>query len=100
MYTDIVPAMIHHNAHRDGRKALREEWWERPWYFKNLRKLMEETARAPVEPIISVREGDKEIVYMGDIKKGEWASGAFSDKGEYLPWHELCDEFDAEIFRD
>lgn len=100
MYTDIVPAMIHHNAHRDGRKALREEWWDRPWYFKNLRKLMEETTRAPVEPIISVREDDKEVVYMGNIKKGEWASGAFSDKGGYLSWHELCDEFDVEIFRD
>ena len=39
-YTTSVPALLHHNAHKDGMKERRNWWWDRTWFFPHLRKLM------------------------------------------------------------
>ncbi|KAF4459164.1 hypothetical protein FALBO_14084 [Fusarium albosuccineum] len=63
-FTTAIPAVIHHNAHKDGLKARRTKWWDRTWYFPHLRELI----TAHLEPgeneplsTISVQKGN--IVY-------------------------------------
>ena len=98
MWTSVVPGLIHHNAHRDGLKSLRVSVWDRMWYFNHSRKLFESNAAGPVGPVAVVHDDDgKEQAWWSPIaEKG----GAKSDKGEWLPWDELCQEFEGEVFRD
>lgn len=98
MWTRVVPGLIHHNAHRDGLKSLRVSVWDRMWYFNHSRKLFESNAAGPVGPVAVVHDDDgKEQAWWSPIaEKG----GAKSDKGEWLPWDELCQEFEGEVFRD
>jgi hypothetical protein len=97
MWTGVVPGLIHHNAHRDGLKSLRVSVWDRMWYFKQSRALYNSTAAGPVGPVAVVHNDGQEQAWWSPIAdKG----GAKSDKGDWLPWDELCTDFEKEIFRD
>lgn len=39
-FTTSIPAILHHNAHKDGLKEKRVWWWDRTWYFLRLRELL------------------------------------------------------------
>ncbi|KAM5343655.1 hypothetical protein ACJ41O_012192 [Fusarium nematophilum] len=39
-YTEAIPVVIHHNAHKNGLKERRTKWWDRTWYFPHLRDLL------------------------------------------------------------
>jgi hypothetical protein len=97
MWTGVVPGLIHHNAHRDGLKSLRVSVWDRMWYFNQSRDLYNSTAAGPVAPIAVVHNDGSEQAWWSPISdKG----GAKSDQGDWLPWDDLCADFDKEIFRD
>lgn len=99
MWTSVVPGLIHHNAHRDGLKKLRQTVWDQMWYFKDLRTLYNSTELSPGGAIAVVNnaDGEKQAWWSPVEKKG----GAMSDKDdEWLPWADLCAEYDEEIFRD
>jgi hypothetical protein len=40
-FSEAIPAVVHHNAHKDGAKKRRYLWWNRIWYFPYLRELVE-----------------------------------------------------------
>ncbi|CAG5145248.1 uncharacterized protein ALTATR162_LOCUS1680 [Alternaria atra] len=98
MWTSVVPGLIHHNAHRDGLKSLRVSVWDRMWYFNYSRKLYESNAAGSVGPVAVVHddEGREQAWWSPIADKG----GAKSDKNEWLPWDDICKEFEGEVFRD
>ncbi|CZS74933.1 unnamed protein product [Fusarium graminearum] len=40
-FSEAIPVVVHHNAHKDGAKKRRYTWWDRIWYFPYLRELVE-----------------------------------------------------------
>ncbi|KAI4705454.1 hypothetical protein J4E81_000336 [Alternaria sp. BMP 2799] len=98
MWTSVVPGLIHHNAHRDGLKSLRVSVWDRMWYFNHTRKLYESNAMGPVAPVAVVHDdaGVEQAWWSPIAEKG----GAKSDKDEWLPFNDLCKDFEKEVFRD
>ncbi|CAG9946321.1 unnamed protein product [Clonostachys rosea f. rosea IK726] len=39
-FSGSVPVTVHHDAYRDGLKARATEWWDRTWFFPQLRELL------------------------------------------------------------
>ncbi|TQV97755.1 hypothetical protein IF1G_03498 [Cordyceps javanica] len=77
LYTDFffgtTPVGIHHNAYVDNLKAWRvEHWWERMWFYPQLRRLVSSHLILPqsgsgVRPIVridGVAADGKEVIYM------------------------------------
>ena len=56
LWTDIAPAAIHHNAHRDGLKSRIQTLWNQTWYFPHLRALLAASARSPRTPCAVVQQ--------------------------------------------
>ncbi|KAI6714768.1 hypothetical protein JHW43_002736 [Diplocarpon mali] len=71
LYTGSMPAIIHFNGH--SAKPLREHGWGNMWYHREMRAMLSAL--------------DHDV-------------GAWSDKGEWLPWDTLCRGTEAEVFRD
>ena len=99
LWTAVVPALIHHNAHRDGLKKLRWTWWNRTWFFDHARTLYRANAAGPVGPVAVVRDEES------GVEQGWWSpiadkGGAKTDKGEWVAWEEVCGEEEGEVFRD
>ncbi|KAM0349991.1 hypothetical protein ACHAP4_010109 [Fusarium culmorum] len=40
-FSEAIPVVVHHNAHKDGAKKRRYTSWDRIWYFPYLRELVE-----------------------------------------------------------
>lgn len=122
MYTDFfttaVPAVVHHNAHKDGRKNRRTTWWDRTWYFPHLRDLMTmQTSRTQLEPLAKLKSSKGgQVVYWAPAsdsqrhKPRNFNVSASQNKelmGE-LDFNDVCrfeDEGDShhwynEVFRD
>ncbi|KAF4439484.1 hypothetical protein F53441_12591 [Fusarium austroafricanum] len=72
-WTTSVPVAIHHNAWRNGLKARRSTWWDKTWYFPQLRNLLEAHMTANrTTPLASIKADG------GNLKV--WSYGA-KDKG-------------------
>lgn len=97
VWTGITPAIIHHNAHRDGMKALREQWWDRIWFQQHARKLYDAHIIAPLGPIAVA--GNRQWWSPED-----WKGGARVDmqpnNETWVRYEELCDGTEDEVFRD
>ncbi|OAA70581.1 hypothetical protein ISF_02555 [Cordyceps fumosorosea ARSEF 2679] len=85
LYTDFyfgtTPVGIHHNAYVDNLKAWRiENWWERMWFYPQLRRLVSAHLITPqtgsgVRPILRLPaertgDGEGEVVYMPPASEG------------------------------
>lgn len=51
VWTGITPAIIHHNAHRDGMKDRREKWWHKIWFQSRAKELLDLRQREPAGPM-------------------------------------------------
>jgi hypothetical protein len=47
VWTGISPVVVHHNAHRNEMKTLRETWWPRIWFQTHLRALLDASGTGP-----------------------------------------------------
>ncbi|KDN71103.1 hypothetical protein CSUB01_07193 [Colletotrichum sublineola] len=72
LYTDLwsasVPAMVHHNAHRNGLKEERlRNWWKNNWFFPYLRQLLEMQTqpRKSIQPLLRLpgRNGVDDLIF-------------------------------------
>lgn len=101
IWTGIVPAVIHHNAHRDGRKALREEWWDKLWMQKYARILYDAWIWEPIVPI--AYSGGRDW-WPADRWKGGGRNGPKIDSEEgferWVRFDEICADYSEEVFRD
>ncbi|EME44510.1 hypothetical protein DOTSEDRAFT_53590 [Dothistroma septosporum NZE10] len=100
-----VPAVIHHNAHRDGRKALRTQWWDKIWFFEHARTLYDMSVYEPIVPIAysgynaeSQRAWWPGERWKGGGRNGPKIDGAFDE--QWVGFAEMCHEFHEEVFRD
>lgn len=68
-YTTAVPVIVHHNAHKDGRKERRTQWWDRTWYFPHLRALVTmQLQRTELQPLAMLdTENGSKVVYTAPI---------------------------------
>jgi hypothetical protein len=101
VWTGISPVVIHHNAHRNGMKSLRETWWPKIWFQKHLRALLDATSGGP-QSYMAVSSVDgrgywAEKVWGGGEEKSQLAKAANS--GEWLAYEDICAEYDEELFR-
>lgn len=53
LWTGVVPALIHHNAHRDNLKTLRETVWHKMWYQPYARALLNASVLDPRAAVAS-----------------------------------------------
>lgn len=97
LFTDVptgyTPVAIHHNAHRDGMKNLRTKVWDQVWFQANARTLMDAYMETPIDTIAVA--GGREWK-----SSDQWKGGARDDVGEWLPYQDLCDGTEDEVFRD
>lgn len=102
IWTGISPVVIHHNAHRNGMKILRETWWPRIWFQRYLRALLDASGSGPTTYVAvgtnNTREYWPEDVRSGGDEKGNVAKVANS--GRRLAYHDICGDYDEELFRD
>jgi hypothetical protein len=117
-FTTAVPPVVHHNAHKDGRKERRTTWWDRTWYFPYLRDLLmmqiNDYQLKPLAKLMSDKGG--EVVYWAPASQdGKRNPRNFNDTVsknkelmEELDFDDVCrfeDEKDGhhwydEVFRD
>ncbi|KAH7329623.1 hypothetical protein B0I35DRAFT_420585 [Stachybotrys elegans] len=113
-FIESVPVIVHHN----GFKERRELWWDRPWYFQHLRRLLHPRLAPsdPTQPLASVEFAGDRFSYwaplaettdrqprqMGESAKERLATMKFQDVC-HAPG-EKADGADkhwwAEVFRD
>ena len=101
LWTGITPATIHHNAHRDGLKTLRQTVWDRMWFQPYARVLLDARIKEPYAPVaVDKSTGKKWYSTMDKGKKfGAWTDNA--EQGGWMDWLDLCPGKDQEeVFRD
>nr|POF15432.1 hypothetical protein CFP56_71928 [Quercus suber] len=99
VYTGISPAVIHHNAHRDNLKSLRETWWPLVWFQTRARALLHAYAAAPLAPVAlsGYDEASRREWWAYDHRKGGAIDGLSAD---WITFDDTCREFQPELFRD
>lgn len=100
VYTGITPAVIHHNAHREGRKALRETWWNKTWYAPHLRTMYDISMYAPTLPVArsAGRLWWPYETWKGGGRNGIAMLGTVGD--DWIGVDNICKEFSEELWRD
>ena len=121
MWTGITPAIVHHNAWRDGLKDRRRSTWEQMWYQPYARQLLDAWAHSPPPPSSAKKEskwrlgrgrvsakfrrflgGGAEAVKAEGGRTRELGAHTDNDKeGNWVNWKDLCGETQQqEVFRD
>lgn len=107
IWSGIVPAIIHHNAHRNGRKALRETWWNETWFAGFTRPLYDAHIWEPVIPIAYAGSGGEETLreyWPGERWRGGARRGPKEEKEDWsarwVRFDDICREYHEEVFRD
>ncbi|THY04546.1 hypothetical protein D6D02_07932 [Aureobasidium pullulans] len=98
VWTGIAPAVIHHNAHRDGMKSLREEWWDRIWFQEHARSLYDSHIVAPLGPVAI--SGGRQWWSSEDWKGGARVDPQPLTNDTWIRYEEMCDGTEDEVFRD
>lgn len=88
LYASSIPALLHFN----GDKSYLNTWWPRMWYYPYARALLRQHMRTPQRPIIVGEE------IMWDRRGGK--GGAWTDKGIWMDWAEICGGFEEQVFGD
>ena len=64
-FTTAIPAVLHHNAWKNGIKERRTWWWDRTWYFPYLRTMLELQLEASnLNPLARIPARNGELVYF------------------------------------
>ncbi len=104
LWTGISPVIIHHNAHRDGLKALRESTWDKMWFQPQARALLDARVAEPQFPIAIDAAGKKWYPAVDKAIIERKGFGAQTDNKEMGRWEQckdLCPEkAQEEVFRD
>ena len=105
VYTGNPPAVIHHNAHRNGMKSLRETWWPRVWFQQDARALLGATIDAPISSVAVVGYNESQRVQWWPYE--EWEGGkkkglakVDSEPDGWVQFDDICRDYHEELFRD
>ena len=103
LYTGISPVLIHHNAHRDNLKSVRETHWHKMWYHPYIRDLLTARLHEPYLPVAVTGPSGAEKAWWGPVEKRAYGLGAQPDysMSDWLHWADLADDdWSHELFRD
>lgn len=113
LWTGITPAIVHHNAWRDGLKDRRRTTWEKMWFQPYARDLLDAwVARQQAQSgggerskgKFGERQHDSEVLVETKGPSTARGLGAKTDndeEGNWASWRDLCgDEQQKEVFRD
>lgn len=96
--TKQIPVLLHFTLD----KELRDQWWDRMWFYpygESLLRASFNRSRSPFggNTIITIGE---EPGANGDGTKTDWdkRDGAWSDKGDWIPWEVLCRMHEPQLF--
>ncbi|KIL92997.1 hypothetical protein FAVG1_04178 [Fusarium avenaceum] len=87
-WTTSIPVAIHHNAWKNGLKSRRTTWWDKTWYFPQLRNLLEVHMTAnTTTPLatIAADDGNLEVWSYGAKTRGN-ASLLFGKNRDTKAW--------------
>lgn len=103
-WTGISPVVVHHNAHRNGMKILRETWWPMVWFQKHLRALLDAsgvglTRYAAIGKVDGREYWPEKIWSGGGGVKGKNVAKVASS-GLWLAYPDICGAYNEELFRD
>ncbi|KAK3709710.1 hypothetical protein LTR37_010737 [Vermiconidia calcicola] len=105
VWTGITPAVIHHNAHRDGLKSRRRDWWPNMFFHEHARTLLDAHIYAPVVPVASSGHENHTTEYWpyetwkGGSRNGISELGTGEDDN-WVRFENICRAHHEEIFRD
>ena len=97
LWTGITPALVHHNAHRDNMKHIRETMWDKLWFQSRARELL--SARLKTREV----RAEQQVGRQSENPSGVQQFMVRTDKeGEdWIDWNSLCDaDMQQEVFRD
>lgn len=103
VWTGTTPVVIHHNAHRNGMKILRDTWWPKIWFQKHLRALLDASGSGPTSYVAAIGEAEGRQYWPGQILSGGDGKSnvaMIADSGQWLQYHDICGEYNQELFRD
>ncbi|USW58777.1 hypothetical protein Slin15195_G120960 [Septoria linicola] len=106
IWSGIVPAVIHHNAHRDERKALRETWWNETWYANYTRSLYDAHIWEPIVPVAYSGYSQETLreYWPAERWRGGGRNGPHIDSPEqwrrWVRFDDICRPYHEEVFRD
>lgn len=105
VFTGVQPAVIHHNAHRNGLKSLRETWWPLIWFQKDARVLLDAHIYSPTVPVARAGYDEQSMrdYWSYEIWKGGARSGSSrveSPGDGWIRFDDICREHHEELFRD
>ncbi|CZT45963.1 uncharacterized protein RSE6_06325 [Rhynchosporium secalis] len=67
--------------------------WRTMWYHNSSRALLSQHVNSPVQTLATV--GGE---HWFDVRGGN--GGAWTERGEWVPWNDICGSFDDEVFGD
>lgn len=104
VWTGITPAVIHHNANRNGAKSLRETWWPFVWFQTHARILLDAYVYSPALPVAvsGYDAARKRKWWPYETRKGGASDGTAKpgDDDGWLRFDHICKEYHEELFRD
>lgn len=108
VWTGHVPAIIHHNAHRNDRKTLRETSWDKFWAQKYARPLFDAWVKQPVVAVATSGHNESSRVeyWPAERSKGGgrtpwmWADEEQEWKRKWIAFEDICEDYHEEVFRD
>ncbi|KAF2159229.1 hypothetical protein M409DRAFT_71216 [Zasmidium cellare ATCC 36951] len=100
--TGVVPAIIHHNAHREGREALRHTWWPETWFYTSARILYDAWVYEPLAPIAfsGGRDWWPAEKWKGGAKNWTRKADGMKWEEQWVRFESVCGEFHEEVFGD
>ncbi|KAL9104600.1 MAG: hypothetical protein Q9163_000465 [Psora crenata] len=105
LFTNIITKHVPPLLHFMMEKPYRIKWWDRMWYAPFARELFLASATAVGIPIFTkplngrmFANADVPVIeHEAESTQGR-RDGAWSDKGEWLPWNILCEAHDEYVF--
>lgn len=94
LFASTIPSLLHFNGNA---KSLLNEWWASMWYFPSSRALLRRYIRSSLGPV-AAQEAAEGGLNWWDTRGGR--GGAWTDKGIWMGWPEMCAETENEVFAD
>lgn len=96
--TKQIPVLLHFTLD----KELRDQWWDRMWFYPYGERLLRASfnrSRSPFggNTVVNVGEG-LEANGDGSMTEPDKRDGAWSDKGDWIPWEALCRMHEPKLF--
>lgn len=108
--TNLVTKQVFAIIHFTFQKGLRDQWWNRMWYYPRAKELLLASAKAtkkrpvptPVDGRVWLNAESPHLALPDETNKtGQGVKGgAWSDQGKWEPWEALCKPFEKSVFPD